>query len=62
MAAAGSGKDREPPFEGGAQPVPEREPEMPGPGRTVMQTVVIVIAVLALLAGILWLLIPLVSG
>jgi hypothetical protein len=42
----------EPPFEGGAQPVPEHPPEVPGPGRTAGQVVVIVLAVLVLLAGL----------
>ncbi len=50
--------DEEPPFEGGAQPVKERPPEQPT-GRGVGQTVVIVIAVLVVLAAILWLLVPL---
>jgi hypothetical protein len=59
--AAGS-RDRhgaEPPFEGGSQPVPESQPEMPGPGRSAMQTVVIVVAVLVVLAALVWLLVPL---
>lgn len=47
---------QDPPFEHGAQPVPERAPEVPSGGRTVMQTVVIVIGVLAVLAGLIYLL------
>lgn len=54
--------DREPPFEGGSQPVGEHRAEVPGAGRSVMQTVVIVIALLAAVAGLLWLLVPLASG
>jgi hypothetical protein len=53
--------DDEPPYEGGSQPVPEDRPEMETGGRSVIQTVVVVIAVLVLLAAILWLLIPLLS-
>lgn len=39
------------PFQGGSQPVPENPPEVPGPGRSAMQYVVIAIAVLVVLAG-----------
>jgi hypothetical protein len=49
----------EPPYEGGSQPVPEHPPEVSHGGRTAMQTVVIVIGALVLLAAILWILIPL---
>jgi hypothetical protein len=45
----------EPPFDGGAQPVPERPPEVPTPGRSAMQYVVIIVAALVLLAGVLYL-------
>lgn len=51
-------RDREPPFEGGSQPVPEHPPERAGAGRTVAQTVVIVVGALVLLAAILWLVVP----
>ncbi len=51
--------EEEPPFEGGAQPVRDVPHEVPGGGRTALQTVVIVLGVLALVAGILWILIPL---
>jgi hypothetical protein len=60
--AAGSRDGGEPPFEGGSQPVPEGPPEMPGGGRSVAQTIVIIIAVLAVLAGLAWFLIPLGAG
>jgi hypothetical protein len=38
---------------------PAHRPEVPGPGRSVMQTIVIVIAVLVVLAGLAWFFIPL---
>lgn len=49
---------KEPPFEGGSQPVPERPPEMPAEGRSVGQTVVVIVGVLVLLAALLWLFVP----
>jgi len=55
------GERREAPFEGGSQPVTENPQDVPAGGRTAMQTVVIAIAVLVVLAGLAWLLIPLVS-
>jgi hypothetical protein len=58
MDADGRGGEREPPFEGGAQPVPERPPEVPTGGRTALQTAVIVLAVAAVVAGLLWWLVP----
>jgi hypothetical protein len=51
----------DPPFEGGAQRVPERPADVPHGGRTVAQTAVIVLAVLLVLAAVLWLLVPLAS-
>lgn len=51
-------RNDEPPFTGGSQPVPEHVPEPAGGGRTVAQTVVIVVGVLVVLAGILWLVVP----
>lgn len=51
-------KREEPPFEGGAQPVPEHPPEMRTGGRSVAQTVVVIVGALVLLAAILWLLVP----
>jgi flagellar biogenesis protein FliO len=49
----------QPPFEGGSQPVPERQPEMPQAGRTVGQTIVVVIGVIVLIAALAWILVPL---
>lgn len=51
-------RDQDPPFEGGSQPVPERVSDTPGPGRSTLQVVVIVVAVLVLLAAVLWLVVP----
>lgn len=51
-------RDEEPPFEGGAQPVRERPPEVPTQGRSVMQMVVVVIGVLVVLAALLWIVVP----
>jgi len=48
----------EPPFEGGSQPVQEKPGEVPGSGRTVVQTIVVVIAVLVFLAALLWIVVP----
>jgi hypothetical protein len=38
--------------------VQEHRPEQPSGGRTVMQTVVVVIGVLVLLAALLWIVVP----
>jgi hypothetical protein len=46
--------DNEPPFQGGSQPVKEHPPEVPGPGRTIGQTLVVVLSVLVLLSGLAW--------
>jgi hypothetical protein len=43
-----SDTDRDPPFEGGSQPVPHNQPEMPH-GRGGMQVMVIVLAIIVLL-------------
>lgn len=48
--------DREPPYIGGAQPVNEHPTPVPtGGGRGAMQTVVVVIAVLVVIAAVMWL-------
>ena len=46
--------DRDPPFEGGSQPVPQVPDPVPGPGRSFGQVVVIVIAVLVVAAAVVW--------
>ncbi|HUE95225.1 MAG TPA: hypothetical protein VMN39_01110 [Longimicrobiaceae bacterium] len=46
------------PFEGGAQPVSQHRAEVPHVGRTVGQTIVIAIAIVVVLAAILWLVVP----
>jgi hypothetical protein len=48
----------DPPFEHGSQPVPERTPEVPKGGRTVIQTIVVVIGAIVLLAALIWILVP----
>ncbi|HUE95353.1 MAG TPA: hypothetical protein VMN39_01775 [Longimicrobiaceae bacterium] len=47
------------PFQGGAQPVTERPPEAPVPGWSIAQTIVVVVAVLAVVAALAWVLVPL---
>lgn len=54
--------EREPPFEGGSQPVPHTPPEVPTGGRSAMQVVVVVIGALALLGGLMWLVYPFLAG
>lgn len=54
--------NQDPPFEGGSQPVRERAPEMPAGGRNVVQTVVMIVGVLVLLAALLWVLVPIISS
>lgn len=51
-------REPEPPYEGGAQPVPENPPDMPGGGHTAWRTVMVVIAILVILGAILWILTP----
>jgi hypothetical protein len=41
---------KEPPFEGGSQPVPHQKDPVPGPGRTAGQVATLVIAVLLIAA------------
>ncbi|HEV2148254.1 MAG TPA: hypothetical protein VGR37_12690 [Longimicrobiaceae bacterium] len=50
--------DHEPPFEGGSQPVPHVKDEVPTGGRSVGQTVAVVLGVLAVLAALVWFLSP----
>ena len=44
----------DPPFEGGSQPVPERPPEVPSGGRSVMQTIVLIVAGLSIVAAVVY--------
>ena len=46
-------------FQGGAQPVTERRPEAPLPGWSIAQTIVVVVGVLAVVAALIWVLVPL---
>ncbi len=55
-------REKEPPFEGGSQPVQERAKGIKGGGRTAMQTVVLVVAALVVLAGLLWFLVPILTA
>jgi hypothetical protein len=41
---------KEPPFDGGSQPVPHQKDPVPGPGRTAGQVATLVIAVLLIAA------------
>ena len=54
--------DDEPPFVGGSQPVHHKDDPMPHAGRSAMQTVVIVIAVLAVLLAIAWIAVPMLTA
>ena len=54
-------KDRsdEAPYEGGSQPVREHPPEAPTAGSVLARNVVLAIAVLVVLAAVLWIVVPL---
>jgi hypothetical protein len=54
--------DRDPPFEGGSQPVPHVKDEVPTRGRSVGQGVAVVLGVLAVLAAAVWFLSPILAG
>ena len=54
-------KPRDPPFEGGAKRVVEVPAEIPKKGRSVGQAMALVLVLLAVLAGALWILVPLLS-
>jgi hypothetical protein len=54
--------DRDPPFEGGSQPVPHVKDEVPTKGRSVGQGVAVVLGVLAVLAAAVWFLSPILAG
>ncbi len=41
---------KEPPFDGGSQPVPHQKEPVPGPGRSVAQVVTLVLCVLVVAA------------
>lgn len=41
---------KEPPFDGGSQPVPHQKDPVPGPGRTAGQVVTLIISVLIVAA------------
>jgi hypothetical protein len=54
--------NEDPPFEGGSQPVPQRPPGVPGPGRSTAQVVVLVIAALVIVAVLIWIFVPIGAG
>jgi len=43
-----------PDYQAGAQRVPQSAPEVPGPGRSSMQVIVLVIAVLVAIGAVAW--------
>jgi hypothetical protein len=47
--------NEDPPFDGGAQPVKERPPEVPTAGRSAGQWVVVIVGALVVLAAVLYL-------
>ncbi len=54
-----SADEHDPPFDHGSQPVAEHPTAPPGPGNTASRTVIYVIAGLAVLAALAWVLVPL---
>jgi hypothetical protein len=55
-------KQVEPPFEGGSQPVEEHATGIRGGGRGAVQVVVVAVAVLLVLAAVLWFAVPIFIG
>lgn len=55
-------EDGEPPFDHGSQDTPEHPTPPPGEGRSVIQIIVIGIGILVVVAGLLWLLVPVLGG
>jgi len=49
-----STSDREPPFEGGSQPVPNHPEEVPKRGPGIGQVVTIALCVLVIVAAVMW--------
>ena len=50
--------DEEPPYVGGSQPVKHKQDPMPSQGRSGGQMVVLAIAVIAVIAGLAWVVVP----
>lgn len=47
-------RDDDAPYEGGSQPVRELPPEVPGPGRSTMQFVVLALCAMVAVACVIW--------
>jgi hypothetical protein len=56
------GRDQEPPYDGGSQPVEERPTGIEGTGRGGVQIVVLVLGAIVLIAAAAWLLVPLLGN
>jgi hypothetical protein len=54
--------DEEPPFVGGSQPVEHKPDPIPSEGRSGAQTLVIAVAVLAVIAGLAWIVVPMLGA
>ena len=54
--------DEEPPYVGGSQPVKHKQDPMPSEARSGGQIVVIAIAVIAVIAGLAWVVVPILGG
>lgn len=46
---------KEPPFEGGSQPVPHQKEPVPGPGRSAAQVITLIVSVLVIAAVVVYL-------
>jgi hypothetical protein len=47
-------RDDEAPFEGGSQRVREHPPEVPGPGRSALQFVVLAVCAMVVVSAVIW--------
>lgn len=55
-------RDNDVPFEGGSQPVEEHATPPPAGGQNVVRIIAIILGVLAVLAGLAWLIVPILSA
>lgn len=58
----GDSNDEDPPFVGGSQPVKHKQDPMPSEGPSGAQILVIAIAVLAVIAGFAWIVVPMLGS